>query len=178
MEDYIEILIYLLFIVASVVGGLYKNYAKKKEEKARQNRTQQPDLQNPPETPYGQTHQEPTRVPTTLEEFLQQQFEQDIEIVEEQEEFANEPEALEEEEEVLDSPVVKEGSAVFSSTSKSILSDNMKDVDFSITEALEQQESPIYGDEIKDENENINLDFNELELRKAIVYSEIINRKY
>lgn len=177
MEDAFEILIYVVFIVISLIGGLYKNYAKKKEE---QRKRQAPTVQydesdeyNTVPGPLDEPQTAPKRNP--FEEFIRQQLEM------------NEPEPrVVKEFEVEDSTDLvnkakieaskKEGNAVFQSTAQEIISDNMNDPDFSITDYFATEISPI-SNSIKDgEISDVDDLMSNFDLKKAVVYSEIVNR--
>jgi hypothetical protein len=175
MEDLFEVLIYIFFIAASLIGGLYKNYAKKKQEEAKVNRRRELSQQEAYESPTYED--EPPGNPTytnPLEEFLKEQF--DLEFDNEQKDKFPELE----EEKVVEAPerLQPEGKAVFENPTQTLLSDNMKEEGFSITNAIEEMETEA----MRIENNNPIYDgpFDEqpFDLKKAIIYSEIINRPY
>jgi ATPase subunit of ABC transporter with duplicated ATPase domains len=174
MEDILEIIIYLAIFLASIVGGLYKNYSKKKEdERRRQRQANQPQPQIAEEE--DAMFEEPREtIPSSLEEFLQRQFEMDMS---EPEKVEAEPEA-DYEEAIVSETQAKEGVAAFEATEQALLSDNMKEEGFSITKKLNERElaSEGIGNAISDFDYNQEID--DFELRKAVIYSEIINRKY
>jgi hypothetical protein len=171
--DGLQIFIYLLVIVASIVGGIVKNSAKKKEEAQR--RARQAEAKRRVATEDNEPKPKPSN---PFEEFLRRQLEEFEEVPVEEEEIV----------EVVSEPDVNtkekytEGNAVFNSTSNALLSDNMKEEGFSISNSLEEleNEGEVYNfsyeeiteDEItdkKDEEEFFNA-------RKALIYSEIFKR--
>lgn len=174
MDDIFEVLIYILFIGASVIGGIYKNYAKKKaEEQKRQGMQEAVSEQR-----IGEPNTKPenrTSMPRSLEDFLRDQFEMEMETVEDSEIEENETHVKEPEKEAS----AKEGVAAFENTTTSLFSDNMQDEGFSITNAINnQEESGIFMEEIGDESSGIFNDDEEFDAKKAIVYSEILKRPF
>ena len=192
MDDGFEILIYILFIVVSILGGLYKNYAKRKEEEARRLKRQQADGEYTESQSSNRerefqsefeerSQQEPQRpVTNPFEEFLRQQ----MEIIEEPVPEPPEEVVLSESQENklnLDSVGI-EGAAVFESTANELLSDNMQEQDFSITNSIESIESlgEVYNydyNKITDnEISDIESVIEEFDGKKAIIYAEILKR--
>ncbi len=180
MDDYIEILIYVLFIAVSIIGGLYKNYAKKKEEQMRRTvareREMQPEYPTPKASPSGR----PT-IPTTLEEFLAQHF--DIETEEEEET----PELVESKYEKplkdlpLDSIETPEGTPAFETTRKTLLSDINNESDYSRKGMLESQVmDELDEDFIKTSEKELYNQKEEVfhfDAMQAVIYSEILKRQ-
>lgn len=175
MEDFFDILIYLLLIGASVVGGIYKNYAKKKEEERRR---RQMDEAQPAYVDSAPQQEKDTAIPRSLEDFLKEQFEMEMDtepqetvLMPQPEVQVDTPEPVEEKLETLN-----EGTAAFEETTKALFSDNFKDKDFSITDILSKQETnPIYDQDISDNNITMIGD-EEFDGRKAIIYSEIMRK--
>lgn len=182
MEDAFEFIIYLVFIVLSLVGGLYKNYAKKKAE---QRQRQQTQSQEDTHEEYPEAYSDPFEEPDThqkrnpFEEFIRQQ----LEVVEPETMVEEAPKPPPEVKETLmpdlsasQQASTKEGNAVFESTNQELISDELLKPDFSITEHLEQNSDEIKDvigmDEIKDENQLLEA----FDLKEAIIYSELIRR--
>lgn len=174
MDDIFEVLIYVLFIGASVIGGIYKNYTKKKaEEQQRQAMQEVASEQSVDEL--NTKPEERSSMPRNLEDFLRDQFEMEMESVENTE--------IEEEKPIVNGPAqeasAKEGVAAFENTTAALFSDNLNDKNFSITEAINNQEnSAISMEGIDDESSNIFNDDEGFDVKKAIVYSEILKRPY
>ncbi len=182
MEDRLEVIIYVAFILLSALGSIYKNYSKKKNEQAAKEKRNRVDYRNPPPAspmanPNPRKTVSPKPFPTSIEEFLKQQFEP------EEDELIEEPEIRDKIVSNEDkSKTFIEGDAAFETTNEELLSDNMKEKNFSITEMLKKRESVLLeNDEISDENGSESLAENqigEIDLKQAVIYSEIINRKY
>lgn len=175
--DGLQIFIYLLVIIASIIGGIVKNSAKKKEEQQRRERQAEAkkrmatEVQEPEPKSSSNPFEEFLR--RQLEEFEEEPFVDDV-LVEEPSDTVVEPSA---------NPKKHiEGNAAFDSTDQALLSDNMKEEGFSISNSIEEieNEGEVYNfsydniseDEItdvKDEEEFFNA-------RKALIYSEIFKR--
>lgn len=182
MEDAFEFIIYLIFIVLSLVGGLYKNYTKKKAEERQRQQTpsqvdQQEEYTDVYNDPFEEYDTEPKRNP--FEEFIRQQLEgAETETVLEEPTPQPYVETETQKPEFSKTQVAsaKEGNAVFESTNKELISDELLKHDFSISEHLEKYNDEISdvigANEIKDENQLLD----EFDLKKAVIYSEIIRR--
>lgn len=172
--DGLQVFIYLIVIVASIIGGIVKNSAKKKEEEQRRTRQAEAQQRVNTEEPVP-----PQKSSNPFEEFLRRQLE-------EFEDGSKEERDIVEIEEEPVVPVVDEeyieGNAVFSTTEEALLSDNMKEKDFSISDSLKQanNEGEVYNfnyneiaeDEIADQIEKEVF----FDARKALIYSEIFKR--
>lgn len=175
MEDIFEILIYILFIGASVIGGIYKNYVKKKEEEKRRQRMAETTHSTPE---FGSEEAPTPTVTRTLEDFLREQFEVEMEpeVVEEYVPPVQEVSKPMPDEKLK---TLHEGTAAFKQTDNAILSDNLNDPNFSITDYINAQEkNPIYENEISDADTGALSDLDEFDGAKAVIYSEILNRRH
>ncbi|QQS52256.1 MAG: hypothetical protein IPM71_05840 [Bacteroidota bacterium] len=180
MEDYIEILIYVLFIAVSVIGGLYKNYAKKKEEQMRRTVVREREVEPEYSKPYASPTERPI-IPTTLEEFLAQHF--DLETVEEE----KEPESIEgnykdrKQEIPLDRVESTEGTAVFESTRETLLSDINNESDYSRKGMLQSQVMEEIDEDFIKTSEKALYDQKveefHFDAKQAVIYSEILKRQ-
>jgi hypothetical protein len=175
MDDFGEVLIYILFILVSIIVGIYKSSAKKKEEQQRQMNkpvAQSAQNQNTEQVP------ERSKFPTSIEEFIRQQLEMEqlTEPIEDELEFDMD----ESQEGTVDKIEKEEGIPVFNNTSETLLSDNMKDDGFTITSALEDQD--IASSEISSfDHDPAFTDGNEEEsfdLQAAVIHSIILDRPY
>ncbi len=182
MEDILQLLLYLVIVLAGIAGPLIKNNRARKEQEAQKARKQQqldegdiviPETENVPPGPTSSSN--------PFEEFLRQQLEEFQEPKEEliSEETVTEPEQRQ----VLVDSVVSEGTSAFKSTADSLLSDNMEENGFSISESVSNigdSENKIYNynfSEIKDgEISDKKIDKESFNLKKALIYSEILKR--
>ncbi len=182
MEDRLEVIIYVAFILLSAFGSIYKSYSKKKAEQAAKEKRRQTLDYNTTATqqaPIPEIRKESTTktFPSSLEEFLKQQFEMEEEVEE-----SEVPKEIVSDKLKTKATESNEGKAVFESTSEELLSDDMNRKDFSITEMLKNREPVLLEDE---ENSDINncesgrkYQLCDFDLKQAVIYSEIINRKY
>lgn len=181
MEDSFEIIIYIIFIALSLLGGLYKNYAKKKAEQ-QQRQSPPPDIDEvdihdyhtePPE------EYQPTPKRNPFEEFIRQQLEaaepepQPVSVEIEEPEIS---ESKSQKANILLDSSTKEGAAVFKSTSEELVSDNMHEPDFSISDPFIDESSPITDMIADEEIAQVNKVRAEFDLKKAVIYSEILSR--
>ena len=169
MEDIFELLLYIVIAVISIAGGLYKNYAKKKAEGQRQQGW--PQTNSSPSS-FPEPFQENTpQYSNPFEEFIQEQLEGDVP---ESIEYYDETETTEPND---NGTYENEGTAVFENTERTILSDDFRNENFSISEELQKQEEEAFYNISEDEIADAPLDLsNKSELRKAIIYSEILKR--
>jgi len=172
MEDITELLIYIAFIVLSMIGGLYKNYAKRKAEEKKMMRREEDHVISDSHVP---TQAEEKQVTNPFEEMIRKGME----------DFFEEPvaeESIADESEIVGTEISKEGEAVFNVTEEELLSDNMREEGFSITDELAEKEKSDV-DSIKDTEYK----YKEEELKEmsimdnfdpvdAIIYSEIMQR--
>lgn len=174
MDDIFEVLIYLLFIGASVIGGIYKNYAKKKEEERKRQRIQEAASQGNVADHDIEVKSAPS-APRTIEDFLREQFELEMEPEKPQKEIV-----VESEPEIKSEASEKEGVAAFENTTDTLLSDNLNDKDFSISNEIDKHEkqSKILLEEIDDSSSTIFSEDEEFDARKAVIYSEIMKRPH
>lgn len=164
-NDFLDILIYLVFIIGGLAANAYRNYVKRKEEQNRQTETPDEEAEFPdlfPETIFGE--REPK--PIMTEEEMEEENEYDV-----QEEFIvpEEPEAEITVESSGDRSVI-EGNAVFESTNSQLLSDDMHNLGQSISDEIAMMGSSL--EETPEEEKE------EFDLKRAVIYSEILNRKY
>jgi len=171
MDDFFEVLIYLLFIGASVIGGIYKNYAKKKAEERK--RQQMSEVVPHSDYKEQEVKSQPS-MPKSIEDYLREQFEFEMETEEVSE--AN----IEPEPDLKPEAPKKERVAAFEKTTDTLLSDNLQDKDFSISDEIDKHErnSDKLFAEIDDSHSPIFSDEEEFDAQKAVIYSEIMMRKY
>lgn len=176
MDDIFEVLIYLFFIGASVIGGIYKNYAKKKEEEKKRRRMAESQTSN---QEFVSEDTQEASVPRSLEDFLREQFEGEMEREEEVVFSPPVQEVIEPRAEEPKLETLNEGEAAFQITTDTLLSDNLNDSNFSITDLINAQEkNPIYENEISDSESADMGDLEEFDGAKAVIYSEILNRRH
>ncbi|MBN1599890.1 MAG: hypothetical protein JW894_16460 [Bacteroidales bacterium] len=157
-NDFLDILIYAVFIIAGLAANAYRNYAKKKEEERR--RQEQPTEEELPDAfpDLEYEYEEPKEIIPDEPEYYEEEVTE--QPVQEYEQEIREEENIE----------VEEGNAVFESTSNQLLSDNIESVGDSIFDEIGQMENQIYS-LVQEEPEAFNL-------RDAVIYSEILKRKY
>jgi hypothetical protein len=181
MDDSFELIIYIIFIALSLVGGLYKNYAKKKAE---QSKRQSPppafddtDIQDYNTEPQDEYKPSPRINP--FEEFIRQQLEETKPEPKPIQKVVEEPKIPENKYQSASSKldvILNEGNASFQNTAKELVSDNMFEPDFSISDPFAQESSPITDMIFQEEIGNRKNAIDDFDLKKAIIYSEIINR--
>lgn len=176
MDNGLEIFVYLIVIVVSIIGAVVKNSAKRKEEEQRKAQRAAASRNT---TTYEGTTTEKKKPASMLEEFIRQQL-GDFE----------EPEFRRPQEVEVDKPVVnnkeeryvEEGNAVFDTTEAALLSDDMQEDDFSISDSINESEQlgEIYNFNYNKIAENEISDVQKKEeffdARKALIYSEIFKR--
>jgi hypothetical protein len=177
MDDGLEIFVYLFFIIASIIGAVVKNSAKRKEEERRKAQRGAAARNNVPT--YENTG-EKKKAGSMLEEFIRQQLEE-FEVPENrkpQEILVDEP-ALDSKEEKY---IKEEGNAVFDSTDAALLSDNMREENFSISDSISDLEKTgevynfNYNKIAEDEISDVQKKEEFFDARKALIYSEIFKR--
>lgn len=177
-EDLLDILPYAILILISIIGGVVKNLEKKKSEQQKRYEADSRDYTFEDEKP------QPEKRPLSpLEEFLRRQIEQVDSAPENGTQYIDTddediiPDETDRKQEIYeksDTNGAVEGTAVFESTSDSMLSDNMNEPDFSISDEVRDMEVFNYDKEEEiPEDESILEDFDPL---KAVLYSEIISR--
>jgi hypothetical protein len=194
MDDAIQILIYVLFIVVSIVGGIIKNNNKKKEEEAqRQKRRTISNSDIPPTAMPPMSGPENTVNP--FEEFLRRQLEQYEEPEEEPIDvipgYETPIDVIPAHETPIDiilpegkpieftpgkSEFYKEGVSVFDTTSKEFSYDSILAEDFSSHSEIKDMEAFEY-DEIKyGDLSELQEEVADFDASKAVIYSEILKR--
>lgn len=165
MDDFLEILIYFLFILASILGSVYRSQQKKKEMERRKQMMPSSSDEEPVQMDKDKKMPQDVFPPI---------FDYEPEIVEEEElshDVYVEPETEEQPVEVsIESQV--EGTAAFQSTDSELLSDDMQEEgeEFDLTKHLLKE----YNFEKTENEDESQWDFDPV---KAVIYSEILNRK-
>ncbi len=161
MEDFIEVIIYIIITIVAIVGSVFKNKAGKDKQK-------QPEEAFFPDLDKGSGGMEPRDL------FEEKRISDEKYVIDTEDKPV--PFSVEEENEEEMYNYLEEGESAFQSTSDSLLSD---DQPLDIVDLHEKEiEDDITRQSISDfidEKDMTEQDFN---LREAIVYSEIINRKY
>lgn len=190
MDDIVQVIFYIVIVLAGIAGPLIKNSKARKEQEAQRARRQQQMRHQEEQTSIEQevVENQPSRpIPKTnpFEEFLRQQLE---EFGEPEEHYATEEELVQKseiEEEVPVDTVVSEGTAAFESTTDSMLSDNMSEEGFSISESVanvvdSSSDNDIYNYDYSDLKESEisdkNTEVESFDAKKALIYSEIFKR--
>ncbi|MBN2350106.1 MAG: hypothetical protein JXJ22_14800 [Bacteroidales bacterium] len=170
MEDSVETIIYIVITIIAIVASVYRNKAKK-EQTAPKN-IFFPDLEMDTEPEYEQQRENPTEeYLSPLEEIL----------------LGKQPEPeIYKEPEIISEPESKqiEGEAVFEETKNLLISD---DISHEGSAEVSAEESGDMSEEIskykfydynaiKDTEEDVTE--RDFDLKKAVIYSEILNRKY
>lgn len=166
MDDFIEILVYIVFILLTIVGSVYRNQQKKKEFERKKN--------NIPGTAGTGSVEMEERIPGNNfppifdfePELIEEKVPQEILVETEVERSpveATVPESIESE---------IEGASAFKSTESELLSDDLQEEgeDFDLTKHLEE-EFKFEESAIEEESD---FDFDPV---KAVIYSEILNRR-
>lgn len=197
MDDGIEILIYIFFILISVIGGIVKNVSKKKEEERKRNRRAE-TVQRETDSSLPPVGGPQTTV-NPFEEFLRRQLEQFEEPVEEEvldsvptvksqpidsiptsksqpidtvPSYINPPVEYT----PLKSELIVEGVSAFESAENKSYTDNYFEKDFSLKSEIKDLEKFEYDAIAKGELTDIHEEMAEFEALKAVIYSEIIKR--
>ncbi len=154
--DGIEIIIYIILAIGGIIANAYRNMAKQKEAQRRQEagRTDTPEFD-----------------PSTLFEYEEEVEEPPhSEVLQETQATIVQEEAVE-----TENPYAQyEGVSVFSETAEELLSDNLSQPGDSFPD--DSDIDLISGSQIGMESEQE--ERGKVDLRQAIIYSEIINPKY
>lgn len=173
MEDIFELIIYGLVLLASAVGGIYKNYANKKaNERKKQREANQP--QSAPADPWAEDEPE-TAPPTSFEEFIRRQLEDEPVVTPEKKAplTVQEQKAKVTEKEHASQ---SEGIAAFESTSQTLISDDVY-LDKVIQSAEYSDPDEINDMAIYDTEASALPGFvDEFDAKQAVIYSEILKR--
>jgi hypothetical protein len=190
MDDKINILVYVLFIAISIIGGIIQNANKKKAEEARRQQ-QKSGPQKSPSTAMPPISG-PRETTNPFEEFLRRQLEQlnnPEEHKPEEEEPVYKPLPVEikperkpipstlnpiDEFSPMDKNALKEGEAAFESTAREIFSDNIYEKEFTLSNEIKDLEAFDYN--LISKGELIEVQEMDFDISKAIVYSEILKR--
>ncbi|MBN2487115.1 MAG: hypothetical protein JXB34_14165 [Bacteroidales bacterium] len=183
MEDGLEILIYLAFLIISIIGGVIKNHNKKKEDERRRARQAENTRRETvaPMPPVGG----PVETTNPFEEFLRRQLEQYEEpeeyfpgnIPEEQTaEFEPAPtmQYKAEEPTTMDKAFEFEGAAAFESTSNAMIVDHINVADVHDNGEIKDLEAFQYDAIEDDDITAMQEEIANFEASKAVVYSEIL----
>ena len=162
MEGKLEVIIYIIAMILGLGATAYRNYSKQKEMNRRKAIPPQADKsefdsifdveEDTEEDYYDETFRETEMKTVNLEEILVEQ-------------------EVEEPLETQSKPDETEGNAVFKTTEETLLSDEVLDYDFRIPDLTIKDE---IGKEIQDD-ENA---FKTIDWEEAIIYSEILKKKY
>lgn len=174
MDDGIELFIYLAFLLLSLVGGIYKNINKKKEKERQRQQNSIPNSKTYPATP--PPIPKPIKQNTNpFEDFLKEKSDIEEEhpvvsfkdfITENKKSFKTKSEK--------ERIVRSEGLSAFESTTEALLSDNMYEDDFSITDEVNSiLEFDYNKSEISSATNDTLFDF---DAKKAVIYAEILKR--
>lgn len=171
MGDRLEIFIYIAFVVLSLAGGLYKNYAKKKENERERQRKLDANQYKPSEIPVPP----PRRSSNPFENFLREQFD----LMEEPKTstVANEmsPPIINENPKTEQAQsIISEGVPAFENTAQGLMSDNMPEEDFSLPEELKDMEEFNYN--LSDEERSSMEESFIFDAKYAVIYSEILRK--
>jgi hypothetical protein len=188
MDDKINILVYVLFIAISIIGGIIQNANKKKAEEARRQQ-QKSGPQKSPSTAMPPISG-PRETTNPFEEFLRRQLEKMEEPEEEKPVFKSQPVEVKIERKPLvektstlspidefipmDKNALIEGEAVFESTAREILSENIYQKDFTLSDEIKDQEAFDYN--LISKGDLIEVEEIDFDISKAIVYTEILKR--
>jgi hypothetical protein len=182
MDNNFDLIVYILFIVASIVGGIIQNNNKKKAEVKRQQRkaefnpyeekqvTNMPPESTPP-------------IPTNpLEEFLRRTLEEFQEPAYEEEKPVPTP-AIEQmvpkaeiKPEIID--YTAEGAEAFEATKNESFSKNIFDQNITLSSLIKDADRFEYTLPPTDNTDNENALEPEFDAREAVIYSEILKPKY
>ncbi len=159
----------LFYIIAAVVGlalNAYRNYSKRKAKEL------EPNVEEPE---FPDVFFEPT-VPEQESPWEEEEY-NDIEVAPEPEEFIEEAEKSVEPVEAIDKVEEMEGIAALSSTVEQMISDEKNEYDIQIPDDLytaiadsEHEITDLQDVEISEEDA--------FDLRKAVIFAEILNPKY
>lgn len=171
MDIDFDTIIYIIILALSALGGIYKNYVKKKnaerEMQPASSSNQEFEYDSPSASNSDYGAPEPQQTMTPFEEFMRRQ----LDVSNTVEETVHEPEEINER---FDSD--REGVAVFANTDNALLSDDTakSTIEFSggIQDIQEFNYDEIANGEISDHSEIIH----EFDIKKAVIYSEILKR--
>ncbi len=174
MDDLAGVLIYLVLAIIGVIAGVYRNKAKREQAASKfKGKTQPVTTVNTDYDPFAGLFEEDE------EEYLTEEDEEE-DIEEQEEEFMEEEKVEAEKTYVVDKKGLTEkteyekgyieGEAAFKETEEAILSDNGSDDSEIIIKT--EKEMPL-----KLEADEHTLEIKDFDLKKAVIYSEIINRK-
>lgn len=161
-NGYLEIVIYVVVMVVGLAASAYRNYVKRKQQQ------QQPADQGMP----GFPETEFDTIIDSDEEIEEEIVEEPLETVEfpVQEEYEEVEEFILPEQLINEKKSQKEGEAVFESTDDELVSDDyFEDKHKNLSEVIEE----ISDKETEKEEKSEPFD-----LKKAIIYSEIMSTKY
>lgn len=164
-NGYLEIVIYVILMVAGLAASAYRNFMKKKEE---QQKVPQEDMPDFPESVFdaGYESEESPEEETYIESSVAVDYQ-------EPEEMEKEPELLISEQKSVNEKISSESQTVFESTKDEIIADN-----FLESQRMEDINSLEYNyNKDSEAIEEID-DIEGFDLRKAIIYSEIMKPKY
>lgn len=163
----LEIIFYIIAAIVGLAVNAYRNYSKKKAGEMKGPVEEEPDF---PEVLF-----EPVipKQEYMWEEEINEETGQTQEWIESREE----DEGLMEKVEVTDNPKIPEGVAALNITREQLNPDNLTEDDSPISDFFSKEE--IYTDkEISDSVEEDLSEEDAFDLRKAVIYSEILNPKY
>jgi len=157
-NGFLEIVIYIIIMVVGLAAGAFRNYNKRKEQQ-RLSQEMMPDDQNTDVDPVFD-YDEPVIERPVIEEL----FGQEDEVIQQQ------PEEVTEKDPAFKIDAGTEGQAVFESTSDQIISDDYPEIGITDYEEISDYDYNSIDDKLKDPDA-----FN---LKKAVIYAEILNPKY
>ncbi len=177
MEDSIEIIVYILAMLLGLGATAYRNYAKRKEMERRRTEAtgeKRPGLDDIFDMEEQEDAYEEEAMYTRDEEYTEEPSVYEDTQMEQQEGQTYTPFSVEELREKSPEPVSdietrSEGVAAFKTTQEALISDDMQDKSFEIPDIMTKGE---IGKEVEEE------EVEEINWTDAIIYSEILKRKY
>jgi len=158
-NGFLEIIIYIVIMVVGLAASAFRNYSKRKEQQ-RLPQAMTSDDQNTDVDPVFD-YDEPVLERPFMEELVEEEEDEVIQL---------QPEEATEENLTLKTDAGTEGQAVFESTKDQIISDQYLEIENTDSEEISDFDYDSIENKLKDPDA--------FDLKKAVIYAEILNPKY